>query len=390
MSNKTLGKLAIVAAVMVVWAVLQSHWSNRSQSKPSGPAHLIQGLEPEQINRIEVRAGDDSTTMVRQEGNFVVVDKENYPAYPKQVNDLITKCLDIKTTELYTDNPKNHDDLEVTEEKAKNVVKFFKADDSLLAGVIVGKSVENGQGAYVRLVGQDAVYLTDNAPWFQSTPLEYVNQELTSVSRDDVNSVTVTTPDGPYVLRSSGGDGVVMDDLPAGKTLKASEAKSVFGALTSLRFDDVNAPADMNDLNFDHLYVCRLNDSTEYRLRLAKKGEKTYLKCNAKFTDTAPVTMTKGQVESDEALKKKDAKLQAQEHAQRFTMQHQGWVYQIPDWKAKYLTMGKSDLLEDVKTEAQPAETKPAADAQTPEATTESEPAADAGAPAEPNAGDGQ
>ena len=377
MSNKTLGKLAIIAAVMVVWAVFQSHWSSRSRSEPSGPTHLIQGLEPEQINRIEVKAGDETATLVRQEGRFVVVDTANYPASAKQVNDLITNCLDIKTTELYTENPKNHDDLEVTEEKAKHLVKFFKADDTLLTGVIIGKSVESGQGAYVRLVDQDAVYLTDNAPWFRSAPLEYVNQEIVSVSRDDVNSVTVTTPDGPYVLYSPAGDGVEMEDLPAGKTLKASEAKSVFGALTSLRFDDVNTPANPGDLDFDHVYECRLDDSTLYRLRLARKGEKTYAKFDAKFTDTTPVTMTQGQVESEEELKKKDAKLQAQEHAQRFTLQHRGWVYEIPDWKAKYLTMAKFDLFEDAEPEMNGA-------------TTESEPAVDAGLPADPNAGGGQ
>lgn len=391
MSNQILGKLAVVAAVMVAWAVFQSHWSHRSRSEPAGRTDLIQGLEPEQIGRIEVKAGDETTTLVRQEGRFVVADKANYPAYAKQVNDLITKCLDIKTTEMYTDNPKNHDDLEVTEEKAKNVVKFFKADGSLLTGVVVGKSVESGQGAYVRLVDQDAVYLTDDAPWFRSAPLEYTNQEIVAVPRDDVNSVTVTTLDGPYVLRSPGGDGVVMDDLPAGKTLKASEAKSVFGALTNLRFDDVNTPANLGDLDFDHVYECCLDDSTLYRLRLARKGEKTYVKFDAKFTDTKPVTMTQGQVESEEELQKKDAKLQAQERAQRFTLQHRGWVYEIPDWKAKYLTMAKTELLEGAETEAQPAGSQtPAAGTQTQEMTTKSEPAADAGLPADPNAGGGQ
>ena len=366
MSNQTLGKLALVAAIMVVWAVVQSHWSNRSRVAPSGPAHLIQGLETGEIGSIQIGSGDEATKIVRQEGRFVVTNKANYLADTKQLNDLITKCLDIKTTELYTDNPKNHEDLEVTEAKAKNVIKFFKTDGSLLAGVVVGKSVEEGQGTYVRLADQDAVYLAESTPWFRSGPLEYVNQEIVSVERADVNEVTVTTPDGRYTLKAVG-DGVEMDNLPAGRTLKDSEAKSVLGALNSLRFDDVNTPDSLDDLNFDHLYVGLADDSTQYRLRLARKGEKTYAKFDAKFTDTTPVTMTKGQVESEEELKKKDAKLQAQEAAQRLTLRHRGWVYEIPDWKAKYLTMAQSDLLEDKESAATEAQDE----------TTGSQPAAD-------------
>jgi len=389
MSNQTLGKLALVAAVMVVWAVVQSHVSNRSRVEPSGPADLIQGLDTSEIGSIQIGHGDEATKIVRQEGRFVVANEANYPADPKQLNDLITKCLDIKTIELYTDNAKNHEDLEVTEEKAKNVIQFFKADDSLLTGVIVGKSLESGKGTYVRLAAKDPVYLVESAPYFRSTPLEYVDQEIVSIKPEDVNTVTVTTPDGPYTLRpGTGGDGAVMDGLFAGKTLKDSDAKSVLGALNSLRFDDVNTPAAMGDLDFDHLYVCLADDSTRYRLRLAKKGEKTYAKFDAKYTDTTPVTMTQGQVESEEELKKKEAKLQAQEKAQKFTLRHRGWIYEIPDWKAKYLTMAQTALLEDKPAEETPAE---ATETTTPAALVEVQPVTAEAAPvADPNTNDGQ
>jgi Domain of unknown function (DUF4340) len=379
MSNQTLGKLALVAAVMVAWAVVQSHFSNRSRVRPSGDTYLIQGLDTGEIDSIEIGPGDEATRIVRQEGHFVVANKANYPADAKQLNDLITKCLDIKTFELYTDDPKNHEDLEVTEENAKNVIKFLKADGSLLTGVIVGKSLESGKGTYVRLAAKDPVYLAESTPAFRKGPLEYVNQEIVSAQREDVNYVTVTTPDGPYTLRSAKeGDGVAMDSLPAGRTLKESDAKSVLGVLNSLRFDDVNTPAALDDLKFDHLYVCFMNDSTRHRFRLARKGEKTYVKFDAKFTDTTPVTMTQGQVESEEELAKKDVKLQAQESAQKLTLRHRGWIYEIPDWKAKYLTMAQSGLLEDQEAEADPAETT------VPVAPAESQPVAD------PNAGDGQ
>ncbi len=359
MNNRNLGILAVVAAVMVMWAVFQSHLSSPSRVKPSGPTYLIPGLDTGAIDSITVGQGDDAVKIAKKDGRFVVVNKADYPADPKQINDLISKCLDIKKSQLYTSNPKNQEDLEITDENGRSIVKFFKSDGSLWTGVIVGKSQESGQGAYVRMAGSDDVYVTDSAPGFRATPMEYLKAELLAIKAEDVNSVTVTTSDGAYTLRpQKDGDSVVMENLPADRTLKASDAKSVLTALTSLRFDDVNAPSAVDGLNFDHQYTCLLNDSTQYVLRLAKKDGQTYLQCEAAYTDTTPVTIKRGGNESEEELKKKEAKLLAQEHAQKFTLQYKNWVYRVPDWKADYLTKKQADLLEDKPKETQekPAE----------------------------------
>jgi len=359
MNNQKLGILAIVAAVMVVWAAVQSQMANRKHAEVSGPTYLIQGLDSTDIASIVVGQGKDTVKIERgKDGQFVVANKGNYPADAKQISELITKSLEIKTSEAYTADPKNHEELEVTEEKARSVVKFFKEDGSLLAGVIVGKSQEAGQNTFVRLASEDQVYVTENAPWFRSKAVEFINQEIASVKREDVNAVTVTTPEGTYTLRpQQGGDGVLLADLPADKKLKDSDAKSVFNALASLRFEDVNKPESIQGLVFDCTYTCRLNNSTEYKLRLAKKGQKTYLLCEAQFTDVSKVTIDTSKVDSPEELKKKEAKLLADEGAQKFTRRHKGWVYEIADWKAKYLMMNRSALLEDVKKEAEPKAT---------------------------------
>jgi len=371
MSNQRLGILAIVAAVMVVWATVQSRVPGRKQAGQSGPAYLVQGLDPGAIASIVVGQGKDAIKIERQGTQFVVVNEVNYPADTKQINDLITKSLDVKTSEVYTTNPKNHEELEVAEAKAKHVVKFFKQDGSLLTGIVIGKSQESGQDTYVRLASSDTVFVAQNAPWFRDKALDYVNQEIAAVKREDVNTVTVTTPEGAYTLRPQGSDGVILADLPADKKLKDSEAKSVFNALTSLRFDDVNTPGDVTGLAFDSAYVCRLNDSTEYTLQLAKKGTKTYLICEAQYTDPAKVTINPNEKDSPEELKKKEAKLQAQEHALKFAGRHKGWIYEVPDWKAKYLMKNRSELLEDVKKEAEAK----AADPNQPPAAPQEQPA---------------
>jgi hypothetical protein len=53
--------------------------------------------------------------------------------------------------------------------------------------------------------------------------------------------------------------------------------------------------------------------------------------------------------ESEEELKVKEAKLLADDNAKEFTAKHQGWVYEIAEYKAKNLTKALSDLLEDIE-----------------------------------------
>jgi len=345
MSNRKLVILGIVAVFVVVWAVVQSRVSNRPRTKADTPAYLIQGLDPADIDGIVFGAGESAVTLKRQGGLFVVADKDNYPAEISEINSLLSKSLEIQTKQFITDDAANHETLEVTEEKARSVVKFLKPDSSLLVGFAIGKDKELGQGTYVRLLPGDKVYTALNTPWIRTGAMDYIEQELISVKREDIESVTVGSANGEYTLKTEeDGEEIVLENTPAGKKLKNSDGDSVFTALTNLRCDDVKRKSD--DLTFDRQFVCGLKDSTVYTLKIAQKDDKTYISCAADFMDKTPV-LKGDEVESEEELKKKEAKLLARDKAKEFTAKHQQWLYEIAEWKAKNLTKELSDLLED-------------------------------------------
>lgn len=346
MSNRKLTILGIVAVFMVIWAVVQSHVSNRTKVESDKLTHLIQGLDPADIDSIVLKTTEETVTLKRQQGGFfVVVNKDNYPAKTSEINNLITKILEIQTLQFVTDNVSNHEDLGVTEEKANTVVKFFKTDSSLLTGIIAGYAKEVGQGTYVRLASNDKVYVAPSLPWLSGMAMSYVEQELVSVKRDDIVSVTVSSASGEYTLKTTDdGEGVILENIPADKKYKSSDGDSVFTALTSLRCDDVKKKS--GDLTFDKQYICRLKDSTVYTLKIAQKDDKTYAICEAEFTDKTPVLISI-KAQPQEELKKKETILFAQANALKFTQKHQGWVYEISEWKAKNLTKELSDLIED-------------------------------------------
>lgn len=353
MSNKKLVILGIVAVVMVVWAGAQLRVSTRRSFVPSGPSYLIQGLDTDKIASIVLGTAGDQVILTRKGNRFVVANKDDYPARINEINGVIAACLDVKTAELVTSNPANHADLGVTEEKARHVVKLFGKDAGPITGVIISPAEAAKGGAYVRLISSNDVYFTLESRWpSRFSDMDFIDKELVSVDRDKITSVTVTSPDESYTLKKKGTDRVInLEDMPAGKKLKDDDYERVFYVLTSLYFNDVKKEASgASKLKFAGTYICRLADSTVYTFAIAKQDDKTYIKCDAMFTDKTLVTKERG-VESEEELKKKEAKLLAKDSTRTFSEKHAGWIYEIAQGQADNMTKKLDDLLDDIEAE---------------------------------------
>lgn len=348
MSDKRLSFLGILAIVSVVLAVFVSQYANRSRKASSGTGYLIQGLDPATIAKIAVGKGDEAFALRRAGNGFVVENKDNYPADTMMINNLLTSCMDIRTVELYTQDEANYKDLGAGEEDAQSVVKFLDLGGKIITGVIIGKDCPSGGMYYGRRVGDKKVYVMDNVPWPGSSPLEYIDRNLISMSKAEIESVTVTSPQGSYTLVPEANSAEAMlKELPAGKKEKKNECSQVFSAIMNLRFDDVNAVSKIPGLKFDREYTCLLKDSTLYLIEIAQKDSNTYVKCNVAFTDKTQVRKEQG-VESREELEKKEAKLLAKEKTQKLQKTFEGWVYEIPSYRADYMTKTLDELVEDI------------------------------------------
>jgi len=361
MSNRKLIILSIVAVLMIVWAVIQSRIGVTPARAPSGYSYLLQGLDTAKIASILIGTGEDAVRLIREDNRFVVGNKDNYPAVTSKINDLITSCLDIRTVELMTSNAANHKELEVTEEKAKSVVKFLKNDGEIITGVAIGKTDSQTRSTYVRQVSSNDVYTTAEAPRIRETAMDYIEKEIVNISLDDVVRVTVTGPgllDGvcdndSYTLKvdDSNDDNIILENIPEGKKLKKSDCSQVLSALSNLSFSDVKKKsAEEGELEFENTYVCESKDQIVYTFSIAKVDEKTYVKCRAEYVGETEIVKEKRK-ESKEELKNKEAKLLAHDRAFNFTNKHYGWLYEIPEWKAKNLTRKLAELFEEEEKE---------------------------------------
>lgn len=350
MTHKKLAYLAVAAVVMVGWAVLQSRIARQSAAKPMfGSSPLVQGLPIDKIAKVTIvsRKGQDTTTLTRQEGRFVVADKDNYPVDVSKLNTLLNSCLDIRTTERITADAANHADLGVTDETAQYAVRFYGEDDKLLTGVLISERKSNPDGAYARLAEDNTVYFIQSPPWLSTGAMDYINRSLFQLDKSNIRKVTVLWPQGDYTLTAQDGGAIAIDPMPEGKQYKGTAYQSVFSVLTSLQADDVRAADQAAEkLAFDQRFICAMKDSTVYTVKIARHNDKTYVKISAEFTDKTPVEKER-RVESEEELKVKEAKLKAIEAVQKFNERHNGWIYEIPSYKAGDLNKTLDDLLED-------------------------------------------
>lgn len=353
MSNKKLIILGIVAVIMVILTLVQSYLSNRPVKTEVMDRPLIQGLDTDNIDRITLGPLDKMVTLKKGGEQFFLVEKGNYPASIQKINNLITSSLEIRVSELITDNPKNFKDLDLTEDTGRSIIKFLDAEEKLITGILVGKRDMSAQGDYVRLISKDQdadikAYLSLNVPMLDMGALAYLDKQLFKTEKQNISKVTVMRPEGKYTLSSDKDDKIVLENIPRGKKVKDNLYENVFTAAIDFTFSDVQKESDVTEkLDFNTTYVCYLKDSSVYTFKLAEKDDKTYVKCSSDYLDKAPVRVKTGQVESDEELKAKEAKLLSREASLNFNKRHRGWVYEIPSWKATDMTRKLEDLLED-------------------------------------------
>lgn len=366
MTDKKLALLGIAAVILAGAAILQSRLMQRAGSNTifqSSP--LIQGLALDAIAGVTITSekGAAVLTLKKAGDKFVVADKDGYPADVSKINTLLNNCLDIRTTEKTTSDPANHADLGVTDATARYGVRFLNADGKEITGVLISENQSDRQeGAYARLTTSDETYFIQSSPWLSTKAMEFINSTLITADRAKMRKVTVKGPNEEYQLTvSEAGGAVTLEKMPAEKQFKETTYQSVFGAVSSLQFDDVRAAENTPEgLVFDRSFICQMEDTTVYEIALAQKGDKTYMKVSADFLDKAPVEKER-RVESADELKVKESKLLASDAVKAFNAQHKGWVYEIASSKAKNLTTPLEELLEDKPAPVAEAKAEPTA-----------------------------
>ncbi len=177
-----------------------------------------------------------------------------FPADKNLVKELLDNVRDVPAskTDVVSDDPESHEEYEVDEKHAVQVIAFDK-DGKQMAFLLVGRKpkAEPGssdytawQGVFVRQKDDPRVIRYDKSYWtVDADPAHWLDKNILSFERDKVKRLTVVNPKGRWVVEKTK-DGKWRLKEPLDYPAKASEVDAILNYVSSLYMEELIGPRD--------------------------------------------------------------------------------------------------------------------------------------------------
>ena len=286
-------QLLILGGVFVVLALVVLLFENpfgRSEyeKKVQTAMPLFPHFDKEQVAKIEITTAAETTTLAKQDGEWVVTSLDNYPADAEGVEDLLTKVGEFKNTQRVSTNPDKQVEFEV-ESTTGVETKLMDANDTLLAHLFVGKTTPGFLSSYVRVADTNDVYVAQGylKSVFDKGTRTWKDRTIFDFNQGIVTQVNITSPEETVELRLDA-EGTWQMLQPEASAVKQNEVDSLLSAFSQLDTDDFTEPKELAEyeLASPHSSIsATLNDGTTATLRIGKEEDgKLYVKRDDKDT----------------------------------------------------------------------------------------------------------
>jgi hypothetical protein len=339
MNTRRIKTLAIVL-ILLLAGLAALTLSNRQQDSSAGGS-LFPELKT-QINDVTlvtvVKAGE-SLTVTKDSGQWVLVDRQNYPVDTGKLRQVLLALADAKKLEAKTSNPEMYEQIGVEDTSAdsKGTEIRISGPDSEIS-LIIGNLAQR-KYRYIRIPGEAGSWLIDQNPNLPTDLSGWLSPEILDIDTSRIQSVTITHADGE-TIRIEKEDSAATDfevrDIPEGRELSyASVANSIAGVVSKLNLQDVarTAGAAPDDSSVDIVFTTF--DGLEISIDTSRREDNTWITVSASQDETA------GDFESDNDT---DTNTDADEAA-KINARLSGWEYQVQSYKADQLRRRWDDIL---------------------------------------------
>ncbi len=345
MSSKTFNILAAIAALLSIYSFVVAGDQPVANFEFKAGRKLIPSIDTGRLSSIEVEGWGMKTVLTKLGENFVVSNRNNYPASVEAYSELVRSVLKTSCDEEITGDASKHDDLWVNWPSGRNHrVRFLDAEGQELIGVIIGNTIDDKiQGHYVRLTNSDVVYRSDNTLSVNSDPLVYLDKRLVPCEIAEIARVELSDgqtsfaieqlPDGNKYLR-----GVPPNMMAAG----AAFANTLIRA-PSFAFEDFAPRAEKAGLSYDHEFRVVLRDNLAYELSSAEDGEEFWVVTRAKYFGGVGADLN--QDSSAEEIKRALDLRAAFQQEKVYNAQHSAFAYRVHPRFAFFLRQKLSSLI---------------------------------------------
>ncbi|MCU0771172.1 MAG: DUF4340 domain-containing protein [Verrucomicrobia bacterium] len=393
MNQKQLLLLGLVLGVLGGAALLLLKRDSASvQRGGPGESRPLLGTLPvgEELAQLSLQQGSNTLTLVKQEGQWGVQEREGYPADYSQITRTVLKLRDLKPGQIEPVAASQLERLELLEPGAApgggTLIEFRDKTGQGLASLLLGKtqlrkdsspSPYGDPGEREIPVGrwvmnpQDktrAALVSDTLSDLQPQPQAWLNKDFFKVEK--IRSIEVAHPfeatNSFKVTRETEAGEWTLTGLSDTEQLDTRKTSSFNYALSSPSFNDVLIAADTAQLGLDQPTVLRLetfdgfsyelkagtNHNGNIALRVTVQG--TYPRQREALEGEEDSVKLEKDKEFADTLKTRDAKLAREQALAK-------WTYQVSSWTLDSLLKKRADLLQakeseaNVETPAQPA-----------------------------------
>jgi len=395
-NRKSLFVLIVITAIVVVaaiWVSIKPEVQDQSGVKLF--PELLKNVND--VTEIAAITSDSTFTLQRQDDQWVVKEKSNYPADRAVVRNFLLGAANLKRLQPKTSNPDLYikiDLQDVTAEGAKSVRYVLKKDSTVVADSLFGKqrpakADPSRDEYYVRLKDDPQSWLVEGKLKLAKSADDWLDTKILEVDRSRIRQAVVHHPgtENVVVRRENRSDkDFTLADVPTGAEVELQfGVNDVATSFASVSLDSVEpgSSIEISD-NTGVKAVMETFDGLRVTMLTAKGEGVAYARFAASFepalvvdpepdkskeTDANKTEETKEPEESKEQTNEgpkpviktaDDVKKEVATLNKRWS----DWVYKLPEIKLKNITKPKAELYtikkpEDTKKPEQSTDTDP-------------------------------
>ncbi len=286
-------QLLILGAIFIVLAIVVLLFENpfgqsEYEKKVETATPLFPNFNKERVTKIEIVANGETTTLLKQDNNWVVASMDNYPADSEGVTELLSKVAEFKNTQRVSNNPEKQAEFEV--DRTGVEAKLMDANGTLLAHLFVGKTTPGFLSSYVRVADANDVYIAQGylQSVFDKDTRTWKDRTIFDFNKGIVTQLNISSPEETVELRLDA-DGTWQMLKPVASAVKQDEVDSLLTTFSGLDTDDFGGMTDdLGEYGLDtpqSTISAVHNDGTTATLHIGKEEDgKLYVKRDDKET----------------------------------------------------------------------------------------------------------
>ena len=275
------GAIFVVLAIVVL--ILENPFGQSEyERKIETAVPLFPNFNQEQVATIEIIADGETTTLSKQNDDWVVTSMDNYPADSEGISELLLKIAAFKNTQLVSNNPEKQAEFEVDSTGVE--AKLMDANSTLLAHLFVGKTTPGFLSSYVRAADANEVYVAQGylQSVFNKGDRTWKDRTIFDFNKGLLTQLNISSPEETVELRLDA-DGTWQMLKPVGSAVNQTEIDSLLTTFSDLDTDDfAEATDDLSEYGLDtpqSTISAVRNDGTTATLHIGKEEDgKLYVK----------------------------------------------------------------------------------------------------------------